>query len=124
MTETKLKIAVPLEGDKVSSHFGHPDCFLIVTIDRSDGAARTEERLDPPPHQPGVLPVWLAQQGVNVVLAGGIGGRAVNLLESNGTEVVRGVPPMPAQEAIDAWLEGRLESSGDTCSHNQHHVRL
>ena len=123
MNETKLKIAVPLEGENISSHFGHPDCFLIVTIDRSNGAKQAEERLDPPPHQPGVLPVWLAQQGVNVVLAGGIGGRAVNLLESNGTEVVSGVPPMPAREAIDAWLEGRLEAGGNTCSHH-HHVRL
>lgn len=122
MTENKLKIAVPLEGENVSLHFGHPDKFLIVTIDRSEGGTRTEELLEPPDHQPGVLPVWLAQQGVNVVLAGGIGGRAVNLLESNGTQVVIGVPQMPAREAIEAWIEGRLDSGGNTCSHH-HHVR-
>ena len=121
MSESKLKIAVPVEGDSISSHFGHPECFLIVTIEWRDGARRTEERLEPPPHQPGVLPVWLAQQGVDVVLAGGIGGRAVNLLESNGTEVVTGVPPMPAREAVQAWLDGRLEAGGNTCTH--HHTR-
>jgi predicted Fe-Mo cluster-binding NifX family protein len=120
MNESRLRIAVPLEGDAVSSHFGHPESFLIVTIEGGDARCH-EERLEPPPHQPGVLPVWLAQQGVNVVIAGGIGGRAVNLLESNGTEVVTGVPPMPAREAVQAWLDGSLEAGGNTCTH--HHGR-
>jgi predicted Fe-Mo cluster-binding NifX family protein len=110
-----------MEGENISAHFGHPECFLIVTIDGTDCTRVSEERLEPPPHEPGVLPVWLAQQGVNVVLAGGIGGRAVNLLESNGTEVVTGVPPMPAHEAVQAWIAGKLKSSGNACTH--HHTR-
>lgn len=39
--------------------------------------------LTPPPHEPGVLPKWLHDQGVNLIIAGGMGQRAQGLFNEN-----------------------------------------
>jgi predicted Fe-Mo cluster-binding NifX family protein len=120
-----IKIAVPVQNDRISGHFGHPEYFSFVSVDPAKRQVVDEERLTPPPHEPGLLPVWLSQQGADVVLAGGIGPRAVNLLESRGIEVCTGVPPLAASEAVRLWLEGSLETAGNTCNHGEpdHHHR-
>jgi hypothetical protein len=39
-------------------------------------------------HQPGILPAWLTEEGVSVVIAGGRGSRARALFRENRIEVV------------------------------------
>ena len=117
-TET-TKIAIPLQDDRVSGHFGHPECFSVVSVDRAAQKILSEERLTPPPHEPGRLPLWLAEHGVDVVLAGGVGHRAVALLNSCGIEVQTGVPSLTAFEVVHRWLEGDLETADNTCSHGE-----
>jgi predicted Fe-Mo cluster-binding NifX family protein len=116
-----MTIALPLQGECVSGHFGHPECFSLVSVDPSTREILGEKRLTPPPHQPGLLPVWLSEQGANVVLAAGIGPMAVNLLQSHGIDVTTGVPPLTAFEAVRLYLDGKLETSGNTCDHGHGH---
>ena len=66
----RTKIAVPLQGERVSGHFGHPECFSFVSVDPVSQTVLDEKRMTPPPHEPGRLPIWLSQQGATVVLAG------------------------------------------------------
>lgn len=115
----RTKIAVPLQGERVSGHFGHPECFCFVSVDPASQAVLDEERVTPPPHEPGRLPTWLSEQGATVVLAGGIGPRAVSLLQSRGIEVRTGVPPLIASEAVRLWLEGNLKTADNTCNHDE-----
>ncbi|MCK7542001.1 MAG: hypothetical protein MZV63_69485 [Marinilabiliales bacterium] len=37
----------------------------------------------PRPHEPGLLPGWLAEKGVTDVIAGGMGQRAIGLFNSH-----------------------------------------
>jgi len=113
------KIAVPLQGERVSGHFGHPECFSLLSVDPASRRILDEKRVTPPPHEPGLLPVWLSEQGATVVLAGGIGPMAVSLLESRGIEVRTGVPPLTASEAARRWLEGDLQTADNSCNHDE-----
>jgi len=117
MNDNPVKIAVPLQNGKVSGHFGHPDFFSLLSVDSSSNEILDETLRTPPPHEPGRLPLWLAEQGVDVVLACGIGQRAVSLLESRGIEVRTGVPLLSTSEVVQLWLDGTLEPGGNTCSH-------
>jgi predicted Fe-Mo cluster-binding NifX family protein len=117
MNYNPVKIAVPLQNGKVSGHFGHPDFFALLSVDSSSKEVVDETLRTPPPHEPGRLPLWLAEQGVDVVLAGGIGHRAVALLESRGIEVQTGVPLLSTSEVVRLWLDGKLEPGDNTCDH-------
>jgi predicted Fe-Mo cluster-binding NifX family protein len=115
MKANTLKIAVPLEGRRVSAHFGHARRFCLVTVETSARGILTQEELTPPPHEPGVLPAWLAERGVSKVLTGGMGPRAIEGLSARGIEVLTGVPDLPAEEAVRLWLEGSLSSEQNCC---------
>ena len=118
MSMNPMTIALPLQGEQISGHFGHPECFSLVSVDPSSREILGEKRVTPPPHEPGLLPVWLAEQGATVVLAGGIGPMAVNLLQDRGIEVTTGVPPLPAFEAVRLYLEGKLKTTDNSCNHD------
>jgi len=117
MNTNPVKVAVPVQNGRVSGHFGHPEFFSLLSVDSSSQEILSEERQTPPPHEPGLLPLWLAEQGVSVVLAGGVGHRAVALLESRGIEVRTGVPQLSASEVVRLWLEGKLATGGNSCNH-------
>ena len=107
-----MKIAVPLEGVLVAEHFGHAPLFALYEV-REDGVHK--EIVTPPPHEPGVIPRWLASLGVNVILCGMMGMRAVSYFEEYGIRVVSGVPPAPADEVVAEFLAGRLKVSPRFC---------
>ena len=70
------RIAIPLQNGQLCSHFGHCQQFAIIDVENE---AITEETLvTPPPHEPGLLPAWLAEKGVTNVIAGGMGQKAVS----------------------------------------------
>jgi predicted Fe-Mo cluster-binding NifX family protein len=64
-----------------------------------------------------VIPRWLGEKGVNVVLTGGIGQKAVQLFQQYNIIPVIGVPEKPAKELIVDFVEGRIESGLNQCSH-------
>ena len=110
------KIAVPVVGGMLSSHFGHCEEFLFATVE--NGAVTKTENLIPPPHEPGVIPNWLAQQGATVVLVGGMGERAQEILQSRGVAVVCGVQPDKPLEIINRYLARNLTVGGNACNHD------
>ena len=85
-----MKIAIPLADGRLTAHFGHCQEFAIIEIEGNE-ITKKETRV-PPPHEPGVLPSWLHSLGANVIIAGGMGGRALSLFEQNGINVVAGAP--------------------------------
>ncbi len=109
-------IAIAKEGNSVSQHFGHCQGFELVTIE--DGNVISKETVPNPGHRPGFLPVFLAEKGVKVIIAGGMGGSAQDLFAQNGIEVYTGAHG-EISGIIDAYVAGTLESVGGVCS--SHH---
>lgn len=88
-----MKIAIPTANGKLCMHFGHCEIFTLVDVDPETKTIAGSVQLDPPPHEPGVLPHWLAGQGADLIIAGGMGMRAQDLFEANNIKVVVGRPP-------------------------------
>jgi ATP-binding protein involved in chromosome partitioning len=83
-----LKVAIPLSEGRLSSHFGHCEQFAVIQV--KEGSIDRKEFHTPPPHEPGLLPRWLGELGVNLVIAGGMGQSALNLFAERGIEVITG----------------------------------
>ena len=112
-----MKIAIPTVNGVLCAHFGHCQQFAIVEVDPETKSINNSEMLTPPPHEPGVLPKWLSEQGCNLIIAGGMGQRAVSLFVQNGVEVVVGAPNGKPEEGVVAYLNGTLQSGGNACDH-------
>ncbi len=107
-----MKIAVALEGDLVAEHFGHASHFALYEL-APEGWRK--EILIPPPHEPGVLPRWLSGLGVTHVICGQMGMKALMFMEEFGIQVITGVPSLPADEIVAAFVAGRLRVEPRFC---------
>ena len=110
-----MKVAIPISNNQISSHFGHCEAFAFFTVE--NGIVTREETLEPPVHEPGSHPRFLHEQGCSVVISGGMGTRAQELMHANGIETIVGVPQLPLNEIISCYLEGKLESGSNRCDH-------
>lgn len=110
-----LRIAVPTADGLLCNHFGHCEKFVLVDVLGSEIQNRTEAT--PPPHEPGLLPRWLADQGVGLVIAGSMGQRAVSLFEERGIRVLTGAPADDPQNLVRRYLEGTLVCGANVCDH-------
>ncbi len=112
-----MKIAIPVADGRLCMHFGHCEQFALIEADRASGSMKEPVYLDPPPHEPGVLPRWLHEQGANVIIAGGMGQRAQNLFAENGIDVVVGASSADPQAVAEAYLSGTLNTGDNVCDH-------
>jgi predicted Fe-Mo cluster-binding NifX family protein len=110
-----MKIAIPTAEGKLARHFGHCREFAFIEVNGCD--ASKKQMLEPPPHEPGVLPRWLHEQGVDVVIAGGMGARAVDLLSERGIKVVTGAPALSPEEIVTRYTSDTLETGANACDH-------
>jgi ATP-binding protein involved in chromosome partitioning len=112
-----MKIAIPLADGILTEHFGHCQEFAIVEVDTDENKILHNQRLKPPQHEPGVLPRWLGENGVDLILAGGMGGRAKQLFDAQGIRVLVGIPPKAPKELISRYFEGTLIAGDNACDH-------
>lgn len=112
-----MKIAVPTASGLLCMHFGHCEKFIVVDINDNTKEIIGKEDIIPPPHEPGVLPKWLYDMGVNVIIAGGMGMRAQQLFQQYGIQVIIGAPAEHPQTVILNWLKGELVTGGNLCDH-------
>jgi len=111
------KIAIPVAGGKLAEHFGHCEEFAVFDAGTATDDVRPVEVLEAPPHQPGLLPAWLHEKGVGVVIAGGLGQRAQQLFRDKGIEVVVGARSDEPAKVVRAFLTGTLEHGKNACDH-------
>ena len=111
-----MKFAIPLADGRLCMHFGHCEQFALVETDEQNNIVDTT-LLTPPPHEPGVLPAWLHEQGANVIIAGGMGQRAQQLFAQNNIVVVAGAPSEPPEQLVSGYLGGKLETGDNACDH-------
>lgn len=112
-----MKIAIPVVNGQVSAHFGHCETYALIEANMETKTLRDTVHLVPPPHQPGVLPLWLHQQGATVIIAGGMGQRAVSLFHQNGIETVLGIAEGRPEDVARQYVEGTLKAGESLCDH-------
>ncbi len=112
-----MRIAIPTAEGRLCMHFGHCQQFAMVEVDPSAKTVGDVTYLTPPPHEPGVLPRWLAEQGAETIIAGGMGQRAQMLFADSGIAVVVGAPCDTPEAIANAWLDGSLEVGANACDH-------
>ena len=112
-----MRIAVPLANGRLAMHFGHCERFALIDTDPEQKTILKREDVAAPPHQPGLLPAWLAERGANAIIAGGMGQRAQALFAERGIEVVIGAPSETPECLVENYLAGTLESGENVCDH-------
>ena len=113
-----MKIAVTYEGGLIFQHFGHTAAFKIYEIENDE--IKSAQVVDTNGSGHGALAGFLQEQGVNVLICGGIGGGAQVALANAGIQLFGGVSG-DADEAVQALLAGQLSYNPCVrCSHHDH----
>ena len=112
-----MRIAIPTIDGALCQHFGHCRQFAVVEVNPETRLISESRMLTPPQHEPGVLPAWLSQMGCDLIIAGGMGGRAIELFRQSGVEVVIGATPGKPEEIVLAYVNGTLDSGANSCDH-------
>jgi predicted Fe-Mo cluster-binding NifX family protein len=105
----------------VSEHFGRCPYFIIVDVE--ENAIQSVQAIDNPyyaNHAPGHVPEFIHRQGAGVMLTGGMGLRAVGFFEQYGIEVATGATGT-AQQAVQAYLAGKLRGASPCAESRRHH---
>ncbi|MDY6837697.1 MAG: NifB/NifX family molybdenum-iron cluster-binding protein [Thermodesulfobacteriota bacterium] len=104
---TAMTIAIPVAEGSLAAHFGHAPQFAIVQVENQE--ITRKNLLTPPSHEPGLLPHWLHQLGVEVIIAGRMGHRALALLGQEGIEVITSAPSLVPEELVHQYLSHTLD---------------
>lgn len=108
-------IAIPTTEGKLDAHFGHCKQFAMVNIENNE--IKEISYLDAPPHQPGLLPPWLAERGATDIIAGGMGQRAIQLFNEQGVNVFVGTPKLSPEELVSGFIQETLQFTANYCDH-------
>lgn len=90
----------------------------MVDVDPAKREVVGESFVTPPPHGPGVLPGWVAEQGVDAVIVGGMGGRARQMFAAHGVDVIAGALGGTPAELVVQFLGGSLRTDDQECDHS------
>ncbi len=117
-----MKIAIPTLDGKLCAHFGHCETFSFVEV-----SPETKEIIEIYSGTPeeGVscqCASWIAEQGAEIVLAGGMGGRPMMMFEQLGIQVISGCPELPIQDIVKQFLENSLVVGENSCNHGEGHI--
>lgn len=110
-----MKIAMPVMSDNgmdamISEHFGHAPYYAFVTIENGEVKSVEFKKSSFEEHNPGDVPHFIHQNGANVLIVRGMGGRAVSFFENLGIEVYKGFLGT-LKEGVDAYLKGTIRST-------------
>lgn len=112
-----MRIAIPLAAGRLAMHFGHCDAFALIDVDPSSREITGRSDVSSPPHEPGLLPAWLAQRNATMIIAGGMGQRAQNLFRESGIDVLVGAPAEKPEKLAADFLAGKLHKGKNACDH-------
>lgn len=116
-----MKIAVPITGElNIDNHFGHCEFYGIFTV--NDKNEITDKQIFRSAQGCGCksnIAGVLAAEGVSIMLAGGIGEGAINVLNASGIKVIRGCSGSAESNVIE-YIAGNIVDSGSSCSSHNH----
>ena len=112
-----MKIAVTYDNGNVFQHFGKTENFKVYEVENNKVVSSEVIGSNGTGH--GALAGLLAEQGINVLICGGIGGGAQTALTEAGIEMVAGAQGN-TDDVVEAYLKGELVSTGANCDHHHH----
>ncbi len=122
-----MKIAVATDDDRgleavLSQHFGRCPYYVVVDIDEGEikGAKTVQNPFYGSHGQPGEVPTFIKNLGVKVMIAGGMGPRAIGFFEQFGIQAVTGVSGM-VKEVVRAFVDGEIEGASACKDHDSPH---
>jgi len=111
-------IAIAGTNNQVSQHFGHCEGFNLFHI---EGKKLIESKIVlNPGHKAGYLPVFLHEQGVNIIVSGGMGAGAVEIFNNYQIDVITGACGS-VEDTIQLYMNGLLKSSNSVCDEHLQH---
>jgi len=114
----KKMFAIPTIGGKLCAHFGRCENFAI--IETENNTIINQNFVDPPVHEPGSFPRFLASKGVSTSIAGGMGVTAQQLFSQNNIEVCMGVNSDSPAELVKNYLNSQLKTGENLCDSDHH----
>ena len=112
-----MKIAVTYDNGNVFQHFGKTENFKVYEVE--DNKVVSSEVIGSNGTGHGALAGLLAEQGIDVLICGGIGGGAQTALAEAGIQLCSGAQGN-TDEVVEAYLKGELVSTGVNCDHHHH----
>lgn len=116
-----MKIVIPSAEGKLCGHFGHCESFTFVDIDKETKEILNIETKIPEEGISCQSAAWIAAQGANVVLAGGMGARPLAMFEQKGIQVFTGCPEKDIRDVIMDYLNNSLVRGENACGGEHHH---
>jgi predicted Fe-Mo cluster-binding NifX family protein len=120
-----MRIAVSADDARgldgaVSPHFGRCPYYVLVDLDGQEvKATEIVANSSYGQHRPGQVPGFIHSHGVDVMLTGGMGGRAMGFFEQYGIEPVTGATGS-VRHALEQYLGGELRGAAP-CSESVEH---
>ncbi|WP_160677949.1 NifB/NifX family molybdenum-iron cluster-binding protein [Clostridium sp. C8-1-8] len=115
-----MKIALPISGDVVNSHFGRSESFAFATIEEKRildiEVVSTEELVH---NHDGLVNLFI-HKGVEAVIANGIGQGAINAIKDKGFELIRGASGRYI-DVLQQYIDGTLEDKNIVCNNHKKH---
>lgn len=112
-----MKIAVAYDNGNVFQHFGKTEYFKVYEVENNQVVSSEVISSNGEGH--GALAGILAAQSVNVLICGGLGGGAQTALDEARIQVFSGAQGS-CDQAVEAYLKGKLVSTGVNCDHHDH----
>ena len=106
------KIAIAVDGNHISAHFGRCPSFTIIELENKE--VMNKEQLPNPGHRTGFLPEFLAGKGVQVIICGGMGRRAMDLFCEKGIKPIVGITG-EVDEVVTKYIQGELREGDSLC---------
>lgn len=116
-----MKIVIPSADGRLCGHFGHCEYFTFVDVEPENKEILSIENKVPEDGISCQSASWIASQGANVILAGGMGGRPMAIFAQNGVKVVAGCPELEVKEIVEQYMNGTLATGENSCGGEHHH---
>lgn len=116
-----MKIVIPSADEKLCGHFGHCEYFTFVEINPETKEIISIEKKVPEEGISCQSASWIATQGANIILAGGMGGRPMAIFAQNGVKVIAGCPELEIETVVNQFLNDSLTTGENSCGGEHHH---
>lgn len=116
-----MKIVIPSSDEKLCGHFGHCEYFTFVEINPETKEIISIEKKVPEEGISCQSASWIATQGANIILAGGMGGRPMAIFAQNGVKVIAGCPELEIETVVNQFLNDSLATGENSCGGEHHH---